>query len=96
MDILVTYDIADTLGAGSKRLRTVADACSRYGSRAQFSVFECRVTPVSLLKLQHELEDAIDPAVDSVHIYQFHGTLANARTSLGIVKHHDVDKPWFL
>ena len=96
MDILVTYDIADTAGAGGKRLRAVADACSQYGVRAQFSVFECRVTPAMLVRLQHQILDVIDPLVDSVHIYKFYGRIHDARISLGVTKHHDIAQPWLL
>ena len=94
MDVLVTYDIAETDGTGAKRLREVAAICEAYGTRAQFSVFECRLSPTRLAKLIGELEEAIEPGRDSVHIYRFAGPIASSRTSLGIVKHHEVDKPW--
>ena len=37
MDLLVTYDIGDTQGAGAKRLRAVHDLCCEYGQRVQLS-----------------------------------------------------------
>ena len=43
MDILVTYDIADTEGVGASRLKCIAQVCEKYGQRVQFSVFECRL-----------------------------------------------------
>ncbi len=96
MDVVVCYDIADTDGDGARRLRTVAAVCSAFGSRAQFSVFECRVTPAALVRLLHELADAIDPARDSIHVYRLPGRLADSRTTIGVQKHHDVDEPWIL
>ena len=40
MDVLVTYDIADTDGKGASRLRRIAKVCEKYGERVQLSVFE--------------------------------------------------------
>lgn len=94
MDIVVTYDIADTEGPGAKRLRAIAKVCEAFGTRAQFSVFECRVTPAMLAKLLGQLQDAIDPAVDCVNIYRLPGRIADSRTMLGTQKHHDLDAPW--
>lgn len=96
MDVVVTYDIAGTAGSGARRLREVAAVCEEFGTRAQFSVFECRVTPAGLAKLLSKLEDAIDPRRDSVHVYRLPGRLADSRTTLGITKHHEVDEPWLL
>ena len=45
MDVLISYDIADTEGEGAKRLRKVAQVCEKYGVRVQLSVFECRLSP---------------------------------------------------
>ena len=90
----MAYDIAETDGAGAGRLRSVAGICEGYGVRAQFSVFECRLSPQALARLIGELEDAIDPKVDSVHIYRFSASLQDSRVSLGIVKHQEVHKPW--
>lgn len=94
MDIVVAYDIADTDGDGAARLRAVASICESFGTRAQFSVFECKLSPVALAKLISELEDAIDSGRDSIHIYQLQGGIENSRTTLGITKHHEVRKPW--
>ena len=40
MDVLVTYDIADTEGTGALRLRRVAQVCEKYGQRVQQFVRE--------------------------------------------------------
>jgi CRISPR-associated protein Cas2 len=98
MDILITYDIADTDtdGDGARRLREVAAICEAFGTRAQFSVFECRLSPTRLARLVAQLEDVIDPTRDSIHLYRLPGTAASNRTTLGITKHHSLDDPWIL
>lgn len=96
MDVLVAYDIADTAGAGSRRLRRVAEVCAAYGSRVQFSVFECRMSPETLVRFLGELEDVIDPRADSVMIYRFAGSVSEASTRLGRPTWHEVDEPWII
>ena len=63
MDILIAYDIADTDGPGSIRLRRIADICQRYGERVQLSVFECRLTSDTYTRLLGEIQDTINPGV---------------------------------
>lgn len=96
MDVLVTYDIADTDGAGATRLRATAAVCEAFGTRAQFSVFECRLSTTKLAQLVSALEEVIDPTRDSVHIYRLQGPVSENRTALGVTKHHPIDKPWIL
>ena len=60
MDVLVTYDIADTDTTGASRLKRIADVCEKYGQRVQFSVFECRLSKTRLARLVGEVEDIID------------------------------------
>ncbi|MEZ5218393.1 MAG: CRISPR-associated endonuclease Cas2 [Ilumatobacteraceae bacterium] len=96
MDVLVTYDIADTAGSGAARLRAVADICSKYGHRVQLSVFECRVNEVKLVALRSELLDAIDPRRDSVMLYRFPGELSASRVQLGRKPPRNLGDPWML
>lgn len=96
MDIVIAYDIADTAGGGGRRLRDVAAVCSSYGTRVQFSVFECRVSPTSFARLIGELSDAVDSRVDSVIIYKFNGPLGGARLRLGRSDKREVDDPWII
>ena len=96
MDILVTYDIADTDGDGAKRLRSIAAVCEGFGIRSQFSVFECRVSPTSLAKLIGRIEDSIDPQRDSVHIYQLGNSFAASRQTIGLTKSHTIGEPWIV
>lgn len=96
MDILVAYDIADTDGSGSIRLRRIADVCQRYGERVQLSIFECRVAPDGYVRLLEELEDVINPRFDSVVIYRFAGEIQAARTTLGRARSHELGEPWLV
>ena len=96
MDILVVYDIADTDGPGSIRLRRIADVCQRYGERVQLSVFECRVAPDRYMRLLGELEDAINPRLDSVVVYCFAGKIQAARTTLGRARSRELGEPWLV
>lgn len=96
MDVLVTYDIDTTTPAGERRLTRVARVCEGFGVRAQFSVFECRLSRVALARLMSLLHDEIDPARDSINIYRFNGTIQEARISLGLRKAHELGEPWIL
>lgn len=96
MDILVTYDIADTEGAGAKRLRRVADVCTGYGVRVQFSVFECRLSPSRYERLITELLDVIDTHIDSVRIYRFDGGITAHTKTLGRHEGRILGDPWII
>ena len=58
---LVAYDICDP-----KRLRKVARTCEDFGLRRQYSVFLCRLTALSLVKLKSRLYDIIELDRDQV------------------------------
>ena len=96
MDLLVTYDIGDTQGAGAKRLRAVHDLCCEYGHRVQLSVFECRLTPARYASLRYELESIIDARQDCVHIYRFAKPLSESKTVIGTPSRREVDDVWLL
>lgn len=96
MDVLVTYDIADTEGPGAARLRRVAEVCEKYGQRVQLSVFECRLSPERLARMVTELQDTIDSRRDSVIVYRFPGRLKDSRLRFGRRSHHEVGEPWVL
>ena len=96
MDVLVTYDIADTDTSGASRLRRIADVCEKYGQRVQFSVFECRLSKTRLARLVGEVEDIIDPNLDSVLVYRFPGGIEAATLRLGRRQDHALGKPWVL
>ena len=96
MDILVTYDIADTEGTGASRLRRIAEVCGKYGQRVQFSVFECRLSATRLARLIGEVEDVIDRQRDSVIVYRFPGRIEDATLRFGRSQGHELGQPWML
>lgn len=69
MLVLVTYDVSTTSAAGRKRLFRVSRACSGFGMRVQFSVFECDVDPAQWEELRAKLLAAIDLDEDSLRFY---------------------------
>ncbi|MCY4617511.1 MAG: CRISPR-associated endonuclease Cas2 [Chloroflexi bacterium] len=94
MDVIVTYDIADTEGPGRVRLRRVADICGKYGHRVQFSVFECRLSRTKLARMIGEIEDVIDRHKDSVIVYRFPGAAEDAKIRLGRTESRKLGEPW--
>lgn len=96
MDVLVTYDIDTTDREGERRLARVAKVCEGYGVRVQYSVFECRLSEVSLQRLAFELADVIERSVDSVRLYRIPGSLEEIRTSIGRDPPHEWGRPWIL
>lgn len=69
MLVLVTYDIGTTDASGRARLRKIANRCVSCGQRVQSSVFECKLDPGQLKKLQSDLRKLMDPTCDSVRFY---------------------------
>ncbi len=96
MDALITYDIADTAGEGRKRLKRIAQVCERYGQRVQLSVFECRLSPTRMARLMMEVQDVIDPTLDSVLVYRFPGRLSESRMRFGRKGSRELGEPWML
>lgn len=94
MDILVSYDIGDTEGAGAPRLRRIAQVCEKYGQRVQFSVFECRVSPTSFARMIGEVQDAIDEEHDSVIVYRFSGEINDSKLEYGRRSARRLGDPW--
>ena len=58
---LVCYDICD-----DKRLRRVFKVMRGYGDHLQYSVFECQLTNMDLVRLRSELSGIIHHAEDQV------------------------------
>jgi CRISPR-associated protein Cas2 len=58
---IVCYDIADP-----KRLRNVFKKMRAWGDHLQFSVFECQLRPVDLVRLRAELAEIINHDKDQV------------------------------
>ena len=96
MDVLVTYDIADTQDEGAMRLRRVAQICEKYGERVQLSVFECRQSPSRLERMIGELQDVMDHTVDSLIVYRFNGGIDHARLRFGRTGARQLGEPWII
>lgn len=96
MDVLLTYDIADTGGRGAARLKRIAEVCEKYGQRAQLSVFQFRLSPTRLARLMGEVEDVIDQKLDSVIVYRFPGKIDDVATYLGRKQGRDLGQPWVI
>ena len=58
---LVCYDISD-----EKRLRRVAEVCSDFGLRLQYSVFECELNESEKVLMEGKLREIIDLEKDQV------------------------------
>ena len=58
---IVTYDISD-----DKRLRKVFKTMRGYGDHLQYSVFECQLTRMDLVRLRAELAEIIHHKEDQV------------------------------
>lgn len=69
MLILVSYDVCTLTKAGEKRLRRIAKACQNFGQRVQYSVFEIEVSTAQWVPLKAQLQQLIDPEVDSLRFY---------------------------
>ncbi|WP_013334243.1 CRISPR-associated endonuclease Cas2 [Gloeothece verrucosa] len=65
---LIIYDLADSKAANKRRKRLHSLLCG-FGKWTQYSVFECFLTKMQFVKLQHQIEDLIKPDEDSVRIY---------------------------
>ncbi len=69
MLVLISYDVQTTSPGGTRRLRRVARACTDYGQRVQYSVFECELDPAQWTALRARLIGEIDLACDSLRFY---------------------------
>lgn len=61
MSYLVCYDICD-----EKRLRSVFKKMRACGDHLQYSVFECQLSPMDLVRCRADLSEIIDHKEDQV------------------------------
>ncbi len=94
MDVLVAYDIATLDREGERRLSRIAAICERFGVRAQYSVFECRLSPAALEGLIGELLEVMDHDEDSIRIYRFDRPIPEVCLALGRRKRPSLGSPW--
>lgn len=69
MMVLITYDISLEDTAGKTRLRQIAKLCEDYGTRVQYSVFECDIDPAQWVELKKGLLEIYAPNTDSLRFY---------------------------
>lgn len=94
MELIVVYDIATRDRAGERRLRRVAKSCEGFGTRVQYSVFECRLPEAAVEVFKHRLSSIIVPDLDRVTLYALpEGTNAR-RLELGRPSEFTSDGPW--
>lgn len=60
---LVAYDIRD-----DQRLRAVATCMEGYGTRIQYSVFVCDLSPQELFAMRSRLESRMHLTIDSIMV----------------------------
>jgi CRISPR-associated protein Cas2 len=87
MLVVVSYDVSTRSPGGARRLRRVARACTDYGQRVQYSVFECLVDPEQWTRLKLRLLREFDPEEDSLRFYYL-GSNFSSR-----VEHHGAKAP---
>lgn len=96
MMILITYDIDFQDGGGQKRLRNIAKTCEDYGVRAQYSVFECEVTPAQWVELKEKLLSIYDQNTDSIRVYKLGKNWRTKVEQFGVKKAPDILKDTLL
>jgi CRISPR-associated protein Cas2 len=75
---LIAYDIADP-----KRLRHIAEICEDYGTRVQYSLFECWLEDDQFHALWARLQGAIEAGEDRLVAYELDATAARKRITAG-------------
>ena len=93
MMVLVSYDVMVTSPGGQSRLRKVAKACTNYGQRVQYSVFECVVDPAQWVQLKNKLEKIIDEKIDSLRYYYLGANYQRRIEHIGAKPSYDVGGP---
>ena len=93
MMVLVSYDVMVTSPGGQRRLRKVAKACTDYGQRVQYSVFECVIDPAQWVQLKNTLENIIDDKTDSLRYYYLGANYKRRVEHIGAKPSYDVDGP---
>jgi CRISPR-associated protein Cas2 len=97
MNILVTYDVAETESReGARRLRKVAIICKDYGQRVQFSVFECEIDEMQFEVFRSKMLKVIDPNLDSLRFYKLMGGRDRSVEAYGVDKYVDFNEPLIL
>jgi CRISPR-associated protein Cas2 len=91
MMVLVSYDVMVSSPGGVGRLRKVSKACTNYGQRVQYSVFECVLYEAQWVQLKHTLEKIIDVNTDSLRYYYLGTNYKRRVEHVGVKPSYDVD-----
>lgn len=90
MFTIISYDVVQ-----DKRRTKVMKLLKGYGTRVQYSVFECDVSGQQLLKIGKEIQDLIDLNTDSVRCYLLDAAAVKRIQILGIGR-VTTDPPYYL
>ena len=77
----VAYDITN-----DRRRNAVAKILLDFGTRIQYSIFECNTDRRAYLRLQDRLQDAINPKEDTVVFYHLCRSCEKAIERVGLKK----------
>lgn len=79
---VVSYDISN-----NKRRRKIAKLMENYGTRVQYSVFECRLTKPRYNELYSRLAELMeDDHEGSIRFYQLCGNCIERTVTIGVFK----------
>ena len=84
MHYTVAYDITD-----DKRRNRVSKILKDFGTRVQYSVFECNTDRRAFLRLQNRLEKAIELSEDTITFYHLCATCEKQIKRIGVKKELD-------
>jgi CRISPR-associated protein Cas2 len=77
---VIAYDIAD-----DHRRQKVAKALEAYGTRSNFSVFECLVTEIQIKKIRKQLNKLINRKEDCILYYYLCVACVEKRSGIGLL-----------
>ena len=81
MHYTVAYDITD-----DKRRNRVSKILKDFGTRVQYSVFECNTDRRAFLRLQNRLEKTIELSEDTITFYHLCATCEKQIKRIGVKK----------
>ncbi|GAB4526596.1 MAG: CRISPR-associated endonuclease Cas2 [Parvularculaceae bacterium] len=93
MMVLVSYDVATEHKNGARRLRRIARACTDFGQRVQYSVFEVVVDPAQWTSLRARLISEMDETADSLRFYFLGANWRRRVEHVGAKPARDLDGP---
>jgi CRISPR-associated protein Cas2 len=83
---VIAYDIADD----QRRVR-IGTLLEDYGTRVNYSVFECELEREEFARLQEQLAELIDDAEDRLVFYRLCESCRVRRATMGAIEKHGKD-----